>query len=89
MTVEEQYAHPISVEDVIDYHPSRGNFPAKRVNYRLTDGTVSYTVIPTDAYTKEEVHKRLQEAADRHHDIMDVRVRHHEHAFTPRPDPFG
>lgn len=64
---------PTSVEDVTDYHPVHGAVPSKRVNYEMHDGTQSYVLIPRQAYTAQNVATALNEAADTHEQVMQLR----------------
>jgi hypothetical protein len=72
MEMKPQYT-PISVEDVTDFDPQKGSIRAKRVNYKLADGTASYLVIHHDQYTAENVQAQLQAAADHHASVMGIR----------------
>jgi hypothetical protein len=80
---------PISVEDVTDYSPAKGVIRAKRVNYRMADGTMSYVIVPTDNYSKETVEQALSTAADHHEGIMSIRGSHGYTPNAPPPDPWN
>jgi hypothetical protein len=80
---------PISVEDVTDYDPMKGAIRAKKVNYKLADGTVSYITVPIETYTKEAVDRVLQEAADHHVEVMSIRGPSIAGRMPPVTDPFA
>jgi hypothetical protein len=80
---------PISVEDVTDYDPMKGAIRAKKINYKLADGTVSYVTVPLDLYTKDEVTAALQAAADHHVGVMSIRGVPGPAAYAPVTDPFA
>lgn len=87
---EEPYTvKPVSVEDTTDYEPGKGSYRAKRVNYQLPDGTRSYVVIPHEAYTAENVAARLQAEAQKHAEVMAVRVSPTAGYSTGIDNPFG
>lgn len=63
----------MSVQDVTDYDPLKGTVRAKRINFKLADGTNSYVIVPLDMFTREHVEKVLTEAANHHADIMSIK----------------
>ena len=67
----------LSVQDTTDYDPMKGAIRAKRVNYKLHDGTTSYIIVPHDQYTAENVHKMLMIEAEKHDQVLAVR----DHTF--------
>lgn len=80
---------PLSIQDVTDYSPTDGTIRAKRVNYRLQDGTVSYVVIPYDEYTVERVHEELHKAAEHHMQVMNIRPGYTPTNTSNEPNPWG
>lgn len=70
---EQPRYRPISVQDVSDYDPLHGPVRAKRVNFRLADGTTSYVVIPLHQYSADTVQQKLDAAATQHEEIMSIR----------------
>jgi hypothetical protein len=80
---------PISVEDVTDYDPMKGAIRAKKINYKLADGTVSYVTLPLESYTKEAVTAVLQDAADHHTAVMSIRGAPVAGLMPPVTDPFA
>jgi hypothetical protein len=80
---------PISVEDVADHDPMKGVIRAKKINYKLADGTVSWITIPLESYTRETVDKALQEAADHHASVMSIRGVPVAGLMPPVTDPFA
>ena len=70
---------PVSIEDVTDYHPTQGAVPSKRVNYEMQDGTKSYVLIPRHSYSVDSVARALNDAADTHEQVMQLRG----HPVTP------
>jgi hypothetical protein len=80
---------PISVDDVADYDPMKGAIRAKKIIYKLADGTVSYVTLPLESYTKEAVDKALQEAADHHVSVMSIRGVPGPALYAPVTDPFA
>lgn len=89
MTEQQPMYVPLSIQDVTDYSPTEGTIRAKRVNYKLQDGTVSYVVIPLSDYTVERVHEELHRAAEHHHKIMSIRPGYSPVNTTNEPNPWG
>lgn len=89
MNTDKPRYQPVSVQDVTDYDPMKGTIRAKRVNYKLADGTQSYVVIPHSEYNAETVENALHEAANRHDEVMSIRGTPGMTPITPTPNPFG
>lgn len=86
---EEPVYKPVSVQDTTDYDPMRGTVPAKRVNFRRADGTVSYVVLPRSEYNAESVTKALEDDAAQHEAVMQVKVRPGQRVYSPPSNPFS